>query len=73
MTYRESGDRYEGDWQYGKYHGKGKYTYKNGNYYQGSWLGGKRNGNGVEMKFDHSLGSPKVIYNYEGGFINDAK
>ena len=33
MTYRVSGDRYEGDWVNGLYHGKGKYTFKNGNYY----------------------------------------
>jgi len=42
-----NGDRYEGFWFEGKFHGKGKLTLKNGFVYEGTWKEGKMNGEGT--------------------------
>lgn len=39
----ESGDRYEGEWQHGRRHGKGKYSWRGDNgsadaQYEGQWV-----------------------------------
>ena len=32
------GDRYEGEWKDGKYHGKGEYFHADGAQYNGDWV-----------------------------------
>ncbi len=41
------GDRYEGEWKEGKFHGKGKYFYSNGATFSGTYLQGKKHGEGI--------------------------
>ena len=38
----KSGNIYDGNWQNGKMHGKGKMIWKNGAIYDGNWKDGKR-------------------------------
>ena len=42
-----NGEKYEGDWKNGKYHGHGTYSWSNGNKYVGEWKGGNLNGQGT--------------------------
>ena len=42
-----NGDKYEGEWVKGKYHGKGVYIYADGGRLEGSWENGKMVGPGV--------------------------
>ena len=42
----ESGGIYEGEFNEGKQHGKGKYSLPNGYVYEGEWLNGKIEGKG---------------------------
>ncbi len=47
-TYKWSdGDKYEGEWKEGKFHGKGKYFYANGSIFSGLYKSGKKHGEGV--------------------------
>ncbi|MBC8260035.1 MAG: molecular chaperone Tir [SAR324 cluster bacterium] len=39
--------KYEGNWKYGKKHGKGKYFFLNGDRYEGNWKYGKKQGEGT--------------------------
>ena len=41
-----NGDRYDGEWQKGMYHGKGIYTYAAGGRCEGTWEKGKMVGKG---------------------------
>ena len=41
-----NGDVYEGEWKFGKQHGRGKITYSSGAVYEGEWKDGKRHGRG---------------------------
>ena len=45
---------YEGNWSFGKYHGKGIYYYASGTRYEGEWVRGEKHGQGIE-------------YNHKGG------
>eukprot|EP01094_Clydonella_sp_ATCC50884_P027705 TRINITY_DN8074_c0_g1_i3.p1 TRINITY_DN8074_c0_g1~~TRINITY_DN8074_c0_g1_i3.p1 ORF type:complete len:701 (+),score=215.49 TRINITY_DN8074_c0_g1_i3:47-2149(+) len=56
----ENGDKYDGDWEYGKPNGKGAYWYKNGNVYTGKMREGKPHGQG---KLQYKSGGL-----YEGGW-----
>ena len=55
------GEKYEGDWRNGKYHGQGTYTWKDGQKYEGEWDNGKRTGRG-KMNFPDGR-------EYTGGFL----
>jgi len=44
---RENGSRYVGEWEDGKKHGQGTYTYPDGGKYEGEWKDGKENGQGT--------------------------
>lgn len=47
-TYKWSdGDKYEGEWKEGKFHGKGNYFYSNGSTFTGFYKQGKKHGEGV--------------------------
>lgn len=52
---------YEGEWQNGKMHGKGKYTWGCGSVYEGEWNQGQEHGKGK-----YTLSSGNV---YEGDFV----
>ena len=41
------GEKYEGEWKTGKYHGQGTYTYPNGGKYVGGWKDNKQHGQGT--------------------------
>ena len=41
------GDKYEGEWKDGKFHGKGNYFYGNGSTFTGVYKHGKKHGEGV--------------------------
>ena len=44
--FKNEGNRYEGYFVDGLFHGSGKYTFKNGNYYVGNYKNNKRDGPG---------------------------
>jgi len=45
-----NGDEYQGFFSVGKYHGKGKYTYrKNLGWYEGQWFLGNYHGKGTRL------------------------
>ena len=41
------GEKYEGDWRNGKYHGHGTLTFPDGTKYEGKFKDGKENGQGT--------------------------
>lgn len=49
MIYK-NGDRYDGYWLEGAYHGKGKLVLANGETFNGEFKYGKRSGKGLHMK-----------------------
>jgi hypothetical protein len=61
----ENSEIQEGDFQYGKLHGRGKHTYPNGYVYEGDFQYGKRHGKG---KYIDAYGDV-----YEGDFENDVE
>ena len=56
-----NGDRYRGQMQHGKRHGRGVYIWANGDRYEGEWQGDERTGRGV---FTWPSGN-----RYEGDFV----
>ena len=46
MTF-DNGDRYEGEYRYGEFHGRGVYTWADGKRYEGEYRDNKRHGRGV--------------------------
>ena len=42
-----NGDYYEGEFQSGKMHGKGKYIWADGDEYEGDYVEGLKEGNGI--------------------------
>lgn len=61
-----NGDVYEGEYRYGKPHGKGSYNWANGNTYKGGFKDGIRDGFGLWMTADGKEG-------YEGQYKVDKK
>jgi hypothetical protein len=59
----EKGDKYEGEFLNGKYHGYGKYVFLDGEIYEGYFANGKRHGKGKEIYKDGSV--------YEGELFED--
>ena len=43
---------YDGQWQNGRKHGKGSYTWRDGEKYEGQWKGDQRNGEGNVTRVD---------------------
>ena len=46
------GEKYEGDWKNGKYHGLGTFTSRDGFVYVGKYKDGERNGHGTFTSFE---------------------
>ena len=44
--FKSNNGTYEGQYQFGKLHGKGKFIYLNGDEYEGVWLHDKKQGRG---------------------------
>ena len=65
ITWKETGNSYEGDWVYHHKTGKGKYTWANGAYYEGDFVDGNFNGYGIRVYSDG--------YRYEGQFKDDKR
>jgi hypothetical protein len=57
--------RYEGDWQYGNWHGTGVLHFKNGDSYLGSFENATRHGTGMYVWTDGRM--------YEGGFCQNMR
>ena len=64
VTYA-NGDRYEGEWQGGRPHGRGAYTWASGDRYEGEWRAGRMHGRGTYVWTDGTL--------YEGGWREGLK
>lgn len=47
MNYTDKNETYYGQWENGKKHGEGIYTYTNKDVYSGWWSFGKKNGHGT--------------------------
>ena len=62
-----NGNRYEGEWQRGKYWGQGKLTRPDGYEYEGGWRKGKQHGKGKE-KFADGL-----MESYEGEYFDGVR
>lgn len=60
----ENGDKYEGDFEFGKKHGQGKYDWSDGDYYDGEWRNDSAEGHGTSMIGDDF---------YDGQFKNGKK
>mmetsp|Transcript_15871 Transcript_15871/g.36285 ORF Transcript_15871/g.36285 Transcript_15871/m.36285 type:complete len:204 (-) Transcript_15871:808-1419(-) len=58
-----SGNKYEGEWKDGKYHGKGKLIYADGRQYEGDWFQGVNHGKG---SFLYANGD-RYVGEYKGG------
>jgi len=43
------GDNYEGDFEFGKKHGQGLYSWSDGDYYDGNWVNDSAEGQGTSM------------------------
>ena len=50
-----NGDQYTGEWQDGKYHGQGTFTWISGAQYVGEWKEHKRQGQGVYIEPDGEI------------------
>ena len=59
----ESGNKYEGEFKDGLFHGIGKFYYSNGDIYVGSWEKDKKKGQGVFTSFDGN--------SYDGEWLNN--
>ena len=60
------GDKYEGEYKFGKFSGHGTYTWSNGSTYVGGWSSGRMHGYGIYRSADGKT-------SYEGEFKNDAR
>ena len=49
---------------YGKFEGKGKFTFEDGEYYIGEFLNGNKNGKGTDYYKDNKV-------KYDGYFVNN--
>jgi hypothetical protein len=63
LDLRIQGDSYVGDWEDGKFHGYGTYTWADRSYYVGEFKDGKKDGEG-KMEYDNG-------YRYEGKWKDD--
>jgi|TARA_B100000959_G_scaffold59366_1_gene62251 hypothetical protein len=52
------GERYKGEWKYGKFSGKGIFIYRDGHKYVGHWEDGKKHGKGTMI----NSGGKKIFY-----------
>jgi len=62
MTWKKTGNSYEGDWVYDHQTGKGRFAWADGDYYEGDFVDGKRTGKGKYVW-------PNGCY-YEGDFVD---
>ena len=46
------GEKYEGEWKNGEYHGQGTFTLPDGEKYEGEWKNGEYHGQGTETWSD---------------------
>jgi len=63
----EKGDKYEGGFLNGKYHGYGRYVFKNGEIYEGYFAYGKKHGKGKEIFTDGSVYEGELFENNRQG------
>lgn len=70
-----NGDRYEGQYRYGKPCGKGKYYWSSGAFYEGDFDDGKKNGRGRWEKRIYVKNTEEYIVEvyYDGEYLNDMK
>ena len=88
MTYKSSGDTYEGDFVNDELTGKGKFVFSNGDTYEGDVVNGKRQGYGTykwadgssyegEFSANRKNGKGTIVWadgsSYVGDFVNDVK
>lgn len=69
FTDASTGDKYQGEWLDGLYHGQGTLTKRNGIVYQGDFFEGAKHGQGVL----HWPSNPSALARYEGSFKADKK
>jgi hypothetical protein len=63
----EKGDKYEGEFLNGKYHGYGRYIFKDGEIYEGYFANGKKHGKGKEIFTDGSVYEGELFENNRQG------
>ncbi len=68
-----NGDKYKGEWEDDKRHGKGKLTSPNGAVYDGDWANDMREGYGVVTVPGTTPGSSSRIKRYAGGWRRDRR
>lgn len=66
-VYWNTGERYQGEWQDNKKHGKGTVVYKNGDKYEGDWAGDLRHGLGTLWTCKEG----KYVVRYNGEWRDD--
>ena len=59
----DSSKLYEGQWQYGLHHGRGRKIWKIGSFFEGEWIENRRNGIGTKIWPSGS--------SYYGNWVND--
>ena len=74
-----NGSTYQGTWQNGEYHGKGKFTWTDGSYYLGDYQHGKKKGYGsfhyssrkfYEGSWDNGVQNGEgTLYGADGGVL----
>eukprot|EP01031_Cornospumella_fuschlensis_P035517 gene35517-43059_t len=87
-TFSQDGESYDGQWNHGKFHGKGRYVYSNGDKYHGDWRDGYKHGYGVyvyahgdvyegdwQQDYKHGRGRFESTQGdvYEGDFVRDQR
>ena len=70
--YKDSGDKYDGEWLDSRKHGQGVYIWKNGDKYDGEWFDGRQNGYGILINKKPKKTETNRFYQYiyEGEWLN---
>ena len=63
----DNGDKYEGEFLNGKYHGYGRYVFSDGEIYEGYFANGKRHGKGKEIHTNGSVYEGELFENNRQG------
>ena len=70
--YKDSGDKYDGEWLDSRKHGQGVYIWKNGDKYDGEWFDGRQNGYGILINKKPKKTETNRLYQYiyDGEWLN---